>query len=168
MCGASFPTGLRFSYAPSLGGWRLRLAHRHKAWLWTALRGEQAYLSRPLPEPLIHQVVYHFISRSEMISLHARALGIESPTDILTYDYREGGDQPLLAELFVCPAYVEEVAPAFGQRYGEEMRRVLAHGILHLLGYTDHLPHGRLRMRVAEERWLSLWKAPLSVSHETA
>ncbi|MDT7942494.1 MAG: rRNA maturation RNase YbeY [Bacteroidota bacterium] len=160
MCGAQVSGGrITFHYRPDIGSWRLRPASRYKAWLKMSLaaegRGEIAHLA------------YTFVSTSEMQTLHETLLGDPSPTDVLTLDYREASDAPLLAEIFICPAFVKTSARTYRLPYGEELRRVLVHALLHLLGFRDDTPENRLRMRFAEERCLSLWKTLNYFTHET-
>jgi len=164
MRGAQIPGGRITFHYPS-GSWRLRPARRYKHWLRTGLAMESHRQEHAFPG--IEHIAYYFVPPSEIISLHEKLMGDPSPTDVITLDYRQMSNTPLLAEIFVCPAFVRASARMLGQPYAEELRRVLAHGILHLLGYRDLLPEGRLRMRSAEERWLSLWNALRPVSHET-
>jgi len=159
---AQVSTGrITFHYRPELGRWRVRFAACHKAWLREGFMLERG-------APLIGHVAYTFVSLPEMQALHERLLGDPAPTDVITLDYREAVGTPLLAEVFICPVFVRASAQALRLPYGEELRRVLAHALLHLLGYRDDTPEARFRMRVAEERWLTLWKTRKCVSHETS
>ena len=70
---------------------------------------------------------------SEMRELKARHLGIDEPTDVLSFpldgrDELPDGVPRQLGDVVLCPQVV-----------GEEWRAPLVHGLLHLLGY-DHGP----------------------------
>ena len=72
-----------------------------------------------------------FVPPEESRALKAEHLGIDEATDVLSFplDGREdlpAGVPRALGDLVVCPQVV-----------GEEWRRPLVHGLLHLLGY-DH------------------------------
>jgi probable rRNA maturation factor len=74
-----------------------------------------------------------FATPSEMRELKARHLGIDEPTDVLSFpldgrDELPGGVPRQLGDVVLCPQVV-----------GEEWRAPLVHGLLHLLGY-DHGP----------------------------
>ena len=79
----------------------------------------------------------------------------------------EAAGTPQLAEILVCPIFIRALAQVLRLSYGEELRWVLAYALLHPLGYREDMSGVRLRMRLAEERWLALWKSPSCVSHET-
>ena len=72
-----------------------------------------------------------FVPPEESRALKAEHLGIDEPTDVLSFpldgrDELPAGVPRALGDLVVCPQVV-----------GEEWRRPLVHGLLHLLGY-DH------------------------------
>jgi probable rRNA maturation factor len=74
-----------------------------------------------------------FATPSEMRELKARHLGIDEPTDVLSFpldgrDELPGGVPRQLGDVVLCPQVV-----------GEVWRAPLVHGLLHLLGY-DHGP----------------------------
>ncbi|MEN2992930.1 MAG: rRNA maturation RNase YbeY [Bacteroidia bacterium] len=135
---------IRFWYAPSVQPWRLRAANWHRAWLrllW------QRYAERA---PL-QRMDYIFVSSEEIATLHRAFLGVATPTDILTFDYGKE------AELYIAPAQVRRQAQWYQVDFAQELRRVLAHGLLHLAGWTDSTPQERRRMRRAENRCLKFW-----------
>jgi probable rRNA maturation factor len=71
-----------------------------------------------------------FATPSEMRQLKARHLGIDEPTDVLSFpldgrDELPDGLPRQLGDVVLCPQVV-----------GEEWRAPLVHGLLHLLGYA--------------------------------
>jgi probable rRNA maturation factor len=72
------------------------------------------------------------VTEQEMGDLQQRYLGEPGSTDVLAFpmDDREG---VLLGDVVICPA----VAVRGGRDLAGELRLLLVHGILHLLGY-DH------------------------------
>ncbi|HEX7084014.1 MAG TPA: rRNA maturation RNase YbeY [Gaiellaceae bacterium] len=72
-----------------------------------------------------------FVGAEEMRALKREHLGVDEPTDVLSFpidgrDELPPGVPRALGDVVLCPAVV-----------GEEWRWPLAHGLLHLLGY-DH------------------------------
>ena len=78
-----------------------------------------------------------FATPSEMRQLKARHLGIDEPTDVLSFPL-DGRDQlpeglpRQLGDVVLCPQVV-----------GEKWRAPLVHGLLHLLGYDHGLDMAR-------------------------
>jgi len=70
-----------------------------------------------------------FVGADEMRALKGEHLGIDEPTDVLSFpidgrDELPEGMPRALGDVVICPGVV-----------GEEWRWPLAHGLLHLLGY---------------------------------
>lgn len=71
-----------------------------------------------------------FVTPKEMEDLHARFMGERGPTDVLAFTMDEDG---LLGDVVVCP----EVAKGNNPNVAQELRLLVVHGVLHLLGF-DH------------------------------
>jgi rRNA maturation RNase YbeY len=76
-------------------------------------------------------------------------------TDIITFPYRQG--EVLEADIFISIDRVKDNATQQGEPYLRELRRVIAHGVLHLLGYRDKTSEEQKAMRMAEESALTLY-----------
>lgn len=104
------------------------------------------------------EVEVNFVDESTIQVLHADYLNDASSTDIITFDLGVSPEGVRLAALYICP----EVAKRFAARYKvtpkRELQRLIVHGILHLLGYDDHVPQDKRRMRAAENKILALVK----------
>lgn len=72
---------------------------------------------------------------STMQDLNRRFRGLDEPTDVLSF----GDDPPEpggpMGDIVIDLMQVERQAPLFHVSLEEELRRVLVHGILHLLGH---------------------------------
>lgn len=101
------------------------------------------------------EVEVNFVDEPTMQTLHADYLDDASATDIITFDLGVSPEGARLGALYICP----EVAKRFAARYKatpkREAQRLIAHGILHLLGYDDHSLHDKRRMRAAENKILA-------------
>ncbi len=87
---------------------------------------------------------------AELRRLNSRFLGRDYPTDVLSFP--ESGD--LAISLPRAAAQARE----FGHRVEDEIRILMLHGALHLLG-MDHETDGG-RMARAEARWRSRLRLP--------
>ena len=77
-------------------------------------------------------------------------------TDIITFDYSLG--DVISGDLFISIERVAENASNFNEDFNTELNRVIAHGVLHLLGLKDKNKKDSLKMRMAEEEALILLK----------
>jgi probable rRNA maturation factor len=68
------------------------------------------------------------VTPEEMSDLHATYMGEEGPTDVLSFPMDEDG---LLGDVVICPAEAARNNPDLAA----ELRLLVAHGVLHLLGY---------------------------------
>ena len=71
-----------------------------------------------------------FVTAEEMAGLHLTYMEEEGPTDVLSFPMDEEG---LLGDVVVCPAEAARNRPDLEA----ELRLLVVHGVLHLLGY-DH------------------------------
>ena len=63
-------------------------------------------------------------------------------TDVITFNLEEDGDS-IDGEIYISLNRVLENAKEFKQDTGRELKRVIIHGCLHLLGYDDQTPEGK-------------------------
>ncbi|MGV4414887.1 rRNA maturation RNase YbeY [Chryseobacterium sp. T1] len=77
-------------------------------------------------------------------------------TDIITFDKVRG--TTINADIFVSLQRISDNASTLSRDYQEELRRVLAHGILHLCGYKDKSEAEEKMMRSKEDHYLALYK----------
>ena len=76
-------------------------------------------------------------------------------TDVITFNLEDDGD-PIEGEIYISLNRVSENAIKFKQDIGIELKRVIIHGILHLLGYDDQTPEEKIIMIRMEDHYLSL------------
>ncbi len=98
---------------------------------------------------------YIFCSDDYLLQMNRQYLSHDSFTDILTFDYSDGGR--ITGDVFISLDRVRENAASFGQGFDVEMLRVMSHGILHLLGYGDKTEDESKRMRLKEEEKIELF-----------
>jgi probable rRNA maturation factor len=81
----------------------------------------------------------------------------KSLTDILTFS-SDNMDGRLSGDIFISLTRVRENAVKFDQKVEDELRRVMIHGILHLIGYNDSTKTEKEEMRGKENFYLSLFE----------
>ena len=93
-------------------------------------------------------------SDTYLLDLNQSYLQHDYFTDILTFQYSE---EPVEGELFISMDRVRENAKDRDLPFKEELKRVVIHGILHLIGYSDKEKKEKLAMTAKEDAYLSLW-----------
>lgn len=94
-------------------------------------------------------------------ALHERFMADPSPTDVLTFDLRDDARDPTIeGEIVVSVETACRQARRLKLPPQEETLRYFIHGVLHLLGYDDHSPAERRRMRRAENDVLQTLASP--------
>ena len=99
-------------------------------------------------------IAFVFCSDAEILRINQHYLNHDYYTDIITFDYSEG--DKLSGDLFISLETVKTNSEKFNTEYGDELRRVMIHGILHLCGYDDKTPKEKSVMRLKEEESLQL------------
>lgn len=77
-----------------------------------------------------------FVTYAQIQELNKKYRNKDAPTDVLSFEL--SGQIPHdIADVIICPAYVQETIKTSGALLQKELANVLIHGILHTLGY-DH------------------------------
>ena len=95
-----------------------------------------------------------FVTEAEIADLHERYMGEPGPTDVLSFpldeEDRDEDGVRILGDVVVAPAVAARNNP---EDPAAELRLLVVHGILHLLGH-DHMDDAdRVRMWVRQERY---------------
>ena len=78
-----------------------------------------------------------FVKKEEIKNLNKKFRKKNKPTDVLSFELKDGSEKGYLGEIIICPEVVKENAEKYGVSSKSEMLKVFVHGILHLCGY-DH------------------------------
>jgi probable rRNA maturation factor len=100
-----------------------------------------------------------FVGARKMKNLNRRHLGRNYATDVLSFAYLNESVEgiPFLGEVVIAPDVALRQALSRRSPHEREMRRLLVHGVLHLLGYdheTDAGEMNRLQRRLLRRRAL--------------
>ncbi len=98
-----------------------------------------------------------FCSDHYLLDINQQYLQHDTLTDIITFPYAE---PPLVeGDIFISIERVKENAKKFDVSFEQELRRVMAHGVLHLCGYLDKKPKEQALMRSKEDEALALYES---------
>ncbi|MGI9551342.1 MAG: rRNA maturation RNase YbeY [Aurantibacter sp.] len=104
---------------------------------------------------VLEHLNYVFCGDDYLWKLNRKYLNHNTLTDILTFDYSQG--RSLKADIVISVERVRENAKELGVGFDEELLRVMAHGVLHLLGYGDRTDSEKVRMRDKEDEKIKMF-----------
>lgn len=104
-------------------------------------------------EKEVGELYYFFCSDEYLYKMNIDLLGHDFYTDIITFPLNEC-EEILSAEFHISVDRVKENAVTFERSFEDELHRVIAHGVLHLIGFDDLCEEDEKEMRNQEERCL--------------
>jgi probable rRNA maturation factor len=108
------------------------------------------------------------VSNKDIASWNSSYRGKNRPTDVLSFPVKrsspkrrsrkpaatqreskpaDSGEGPYLGDIAIAPAVARENAARFGRTFDAEMRILILHGILHLMGYDHETDTGQMERR---------------------
>lgn len=103
----------------------------------------------------IENITYIFCSDDYLSEINIEYLNHDSLTDIITFDNSDE-ENTIESDIFISIDRVRENATNFNSGFEDELHRVIIHGVLHLLGYSDKSEADKANMRAKEDYYLSL------------
>lgn len=124
------------------------LAHKEviTSWIIHTIAEEKHQLS---------EINYIFCSDEYLHQINVDYLQHDYYTDIITFDNSED-ERTVESDIFVSVERVQDNARDQGIPFEQELRRVVIHGVLHLVGYNDKTDEQQMQMREKENAYLSL------------
>lgn len=98
---------------------------------------------------------YIFCDDEYLHKINVQYLNHDTLTDIISFDDCVGN--LLNGDIFISVERVADNAKDFEVSFDEELKRVLAHGILHFAGYKDKSEEDELKMRQKEEEKIAMF-----------
>lgn len=101
------------------------------------------------------EIAFVFCSDEHLLEINKQYLNHDTYTDIVTFDYsKEDKKLPVSGDIFISVDRVKENSIKFSKSFEDELHRVIIHGILHLLGYTDKTKLTKAEMTKQEDSCL--------------
>lgn len=98
------------------------------------------------------ELTFIFCSDTYLLSINQEYLNHNTYTDIITFNNSE--DDRIIGDIFISLERVHENALRFKVSEEDELHRVMIHGTLHLLGYTDKGKDAKALMTNKENYYL--------------
>jgi len=102
----------------------------------------------------LKELNYIFCSDAYLLQINQQYLDHDTYTDIVTFDNSEvEGD--IVGDIFISIDRIRENGAKFKTGEADELHRVIIHGALHLLGYTDKSVVTKQKMTQKEDEYLA-------------
>lgn len=101
----------------------------------------------------LKEMNFVFCSDHYLLTINQEYLKHDTLTDIITFDNSDK-EFTIVADLFISIERVHENAHTFSVSEKDELLRVMVHGTLHLLGYTDKGKTAKKLMTARENYYL--------------
>lgn len=118
----------------------------HKSWIKSCIEAQGCRRG---------DINFIFSSNLSLREMNREYLNHDYFTDVITFDYSEGG--LISGDVFISVDQVKINAGIYGAEVDDELRRVMIHGVLHLLGFEDSTEAEKAQMRKLENDALHLW-----------
>ena len=99
-------------------------------------------------------ITFIFSNDDKLRRLKKEYFGEDVFTDTISFNLEEDGD-PIDGEIYISLNRVSTNAREFKQNTGRELKRVIIHGLLHLLDYDDQTLEEKKAMTCLEDHYLN-------------
>jgi probable rRNA maturation factor len=117
-----------------------------------------------------YEISLTLVDDSTIHRLNQKYRGVDRPTDVLSFAFEEGetlalpgAALPMLGEIVISAERAQAQAQTYGHSFRREMAFLMAHGMLHLLGYDHQTEEERSIMEALQRQILSV----LGIHRET-
>jgi len=102
----------------------------------------------------VGQLSFIFCSDDYLLKINKKYLNHDFFTDVISFDYTE--EDRISGDIYISLDRVKENAKEFGYSLKDELHRIIIHGLLHLLGYSDKTSSLKATMKDKEDFYLTL------------
>lgn len=101
----------------------------------------------------LNHLNYIFCSDEYLYQINVDYLDHDYYTDIITFDNSESPNK-IEGDLFISIDRIRDNAVQLNTSFDSELKRVIIHGLLHLLGYNDKSEDQQKEMRLKEDEYI--------------
>ncbi len=96
-----------------------------------------------------------FVSDEYLLDLNKKHLSHDYYTDVISFGYSFEEYDNICGDIFISIESIKENAKEYDESFKNELLRVIAHGVLHLLGYDDKKPELKKVMQEKENIYIN-------------
>jgi rRNA maturation RNase YbeY len=96
-----------------------------------------------------------FVNNKYIVNLNKRFFNKDKTTDVISFNISEKGIE-IEGEVYINIDIINSQAEYYSVSFEEEMKRLVIHGLLHLVGYKDDRKNQKKEIREKEDYYLTI------------
>ena len=104
---------------------------------------------------LIDTLVFLFVDDKEILEINKKFLKHDYYTDVITFGDLE--DKKISGDIAISIERVLDNSKTYGVEFEEELKRVMVHGLLHIMGYKDKASNDKSVMSQKENKAMKMF-----------
>tara|TARA_B100001778_G_C18434255_1_gene559293 strand:- start:118 stop:540 length:423 start_codon:yes stop_codon:yes gene_type:complete len=104
---------------------------------------------------LIDTLVFLFVDDNEILEMNKKFLKHDYYTDVITFGDLK--DKKISGDIAISIERVLENSKTYGLEFEDELIRVMAHGLLHIMGYNDKISSDKSVMSQKENKAIKMF-----------
>ena len=104
---------------------------------------------------LIDTLVFLFVDDKEILEMNKKFLKHDYYTDVITFG--ELKDKKISGDIAISIERVLDNSKTYGVEFEDELKRVMAHGLLHIMGYSDKASSDKSVMSQKEKKAIKMF-----------
>ena len=104
---------------------------------------------------LIDTLVFLFVDDNEILEMNKKFLKHDYYTDVITFG--DIKDKKISGDIAISIERVLDNSKTYGVEFEDELKRVMAHGLLHIMGYNDKASSDKSIMSEKENKAIKMF-----------
>ena len=104
---------------------------------------------------LIDTLVFLFVDDKEILEMNKKFLKHDYYTDVITFGDLE--DKKISGDIAISIERVLDNSKTYGVEFEDELKRVMVHGLLHIMGYNDKASNDKSVMSQKEKKAIKMF-----------
>ncbi len=104
---------------------------------------------------LIDNLVFLFVDDNEILEMNKKFLKHDYYTDVITFGELE--NKKISGDIAISIERVLDNSKTYGVEFEDELKRVMVHGLLHIMGYNDKASNDKSLMSQKEKKAIKMF-----------
>ena len=104
---------------------------------------------------LIDGLVFLFVDDNEILEMNKKFLKHDYYTDVITFGDLK--DKKISGDIAISIERVLDNSKTYGVEFEDELKRVMVHGLLHIMGYNDKASNDKSVMSQKEKKAIKMF-----------